>query len=247
MEPDAIILETSSEPIYQAVARMIRDKVTSGEWKSGHKLPSEEQLVAKFGISRGTLRKAIGLLVSEGILERAQGKGTFVTMDKVSYPFAQELISFAEEMTRRGQVFHTQVLNKNVETADDVTLDRLGAAPGSRVLVLERTRDIDGTPAVYMKNWVLLDKCPGLDQEDFTKVGLFDAIERCSGKRLKYGVRNFSARILDSEQSKLVGRKPGDSILFMTQTTYGQDDEPIEYSNFLLRTDQYQVSSVLYR
>lgn len=247
MKPGVIKFESGSEPIYQAIARTFRDKVASGDWKSGHKLPSEEQLVEQLGISRGTLRKAIGMLVSEGILERTQGKGTFVASDKVSYPFAQELTSFAEEMTRRGQVFHTQVLKQEIELAQDWLLDRLGAPAGSRVLALERTRDVDGTPAVYMKNWILLDKCPGLDQEDFTKVGLFDAVERCSGERIKFGVRNFSARILDNEQARLVGRKPGDPILFMTQTTYGQDDNPIECSNFLLRTDQYQVSSVLYR
>lgn len=247
MSIEAIEISAGAEPIYQAIARQFRDKVASGEWAKGHRIPSEQELVAKLGISRGTLRKAVGLLVDEGILERTQGRGTFVASEKVSYPFAQELISFAEEMRRRGQEYHTQVLSSEVIEAPAWLLSHLDAPKGSRVLSLERTRDVNGIPAVFMKNWVLLDKCPGLDQEDFTKVGLFEAIERRTGKRIKYGVRDFSAKILDKEQALIMGRKAGDPVLYMTQTTYGQDETPIEFSNLLLRTDQYQVTSVLYR
>lgn len=242
-----IEISAGAAPIYQVIADQFRDKVSSGEWGKGTRIPSEQELSISLGVSRGTLRKAIGMLVDEGLLERTQGRGTFVASDKVSYPFAQELTSFAEEMERRGQEFHTQVLSQEVIEAPDWLLAHLGASKGTAVLALERTRDVNGIPAVFMRNWVLLEKCPGLDQEDFTKVGLFEAIERRTGKRIKYGIRDFSARILDKEHALIMGRKSGDPVLFMTQTTYGQDDEPIEFSNFLLRTDQYQVTSILYR
>lgn len=247
MDDESIKIPSGPEPIYQAIAQAFRSKVSAGAWKSGERIPTEEQLCHQLGVSRGTLRKAVGALVEEGILERVQGKGTFVATDKVSYPFAQELVSFAEEMRRRGQDFHTTVISSMVTETPSWLLKKLNAPEGSKVLAIERARDVNGTPAVLMRNWVLLSKCPGLEHEDFTKVGLFEAIEKRSGQRIKYGVRDFSARILDAEQAALVGRKAGDPIMFMTQTTYGQDNEPIEHSNFLLRTDQYQVTSILYR
>ena len=242
-----ITIKDGPEPLYQAIARAFRAQISSGELRRGDKIPSEEQLCRELGVSRGTLRKALGSLVEEGVLERTQGKGTYVANDKVSYPLAQELVSFAEELTRRGQSFTTSVMGMEVERAPEWLARRLSVKEGAPTLVMRRVRSIDGEPAVLLKNWVLLDKCPGLEQEDFSEVGLFEAIERVSGKRIKYGVRTFSARLVEKGEADLIGRRPGDPIMFITQLTYGQDDEPIEYSNILLRTDKYQVSSVIYR
>lgn len=242
-----ITIKDGPEPLYQSIARAFREQISSGAWKRGDRIPSEEQLCRELGVSRGTLRKALASLVEEGVLERTQGKGTYVANDKVSYPLAQELVSFAEELRRRGQSFTTTVRSVEVAPAPEWLAERLDAGEGAPTLVLRRVCSIDGEPAVLLKNWVLLDKCPGLERENFSEVGLFEAIERVSGRRIKYGVRNFSARLLEKEEADLIGRRPGDPIMFITQLTFGQDDKPIEYSNILLRTDKYQVSSVLYR
>ena len=79
-----------SVPLYKEIKRQLMDALTSGEWRPGQSIPSERRLSERFGISIGTLRKAIDELVAENILIRQQGRGTFVathTRDRLLFYF----------------------------------------------------------------------------------------------------------------------------------------------------------------
>lgn len=236
----------SPKPIYQSLEEELRRNIENGTWKNGDQLPSEEELTKIYKVSRGTVRKSIGLLVEEGLLEKVQGRGTYVSSSSGSYPFAQELISFAEEMKQTGRDFSTKVISCNVVAPDKEISEKLGADANERILDLKRVRSIEGKPVALIHNWIRLSRCPGLEKLDYSKIGLFDAIENVAGTRIVCGVRNFSAKGLDDDEARLLEMKPKDPILLMRQVTYGQDD-PIECSVFLLRSDRYQVTSTLYR
>ena len=81
----------------------MRENINAQQWKKNQQLPAEEDLAKQLEVSRGTVRKAISLLIKEGLEEfQIQGKGTFVAAPKVAHPFGQELISFAELDGKRG-------------------------------------------------------------------------------------------------------------------------------------------------
>ncbi|MEA0974488.1 GntR family transcriptional regulator [Lacticaseibacillus paracasei] len=237
----------SSEPIYVQIVNAIRRKINEKEWQAGDRLPSEEALVRDLDVSRGTVRKAVTELVNEGVLERIQGKGTFVTKDKISYPFAQELTSYAEAMKEKDLSFTTEVLVSERQLPTPELQQRLNIGPRSPVLYMVRMRSVEGTPAILLYNWVSLERVPGADQFDYSKKSVFEVIEQELGHKIKCGVRDFSAKNLDKDQAKILQQKKGDAILVLKQVTFNHDDAPIECSNVLLRTDQYQVTSVLYR
>lgn len=237
----------SSEPIYVQIKNEIKKKAIDGQWEPGYRLPSEEQLVSELNVSRGTLRKAVTMLVEEGVLEKIQGKGTFVTKEKISYPFAQELISYEESMKNKGLNFETNVLKQSTIIADKKIQKELDLGSDSKVLYLKRVRSVENEPAILLYNWVSLSRCPGLDKAEFVSNGLFAAIEKIADIKIKFGVRNFSADIVTKEEAKLLNLKAGNPILCIHQTTYNAASEPIECSRVLLRTDQYQVTSLLYR
>ena len=65
-------------PLYQQIKRLITGSLESGEWKPGEAIPSEVELAGRYGVSQGTVRKAIDELAGENLLVRRQGKGTFV-------------------------------------------------------------------------------------------------------------------------------------------------------------------------
>ena len=75
---DKTMFSTKGIPLYYQTENYIREKILNGEWEVGSRIPTELQLMEMFQISRATLRQAISDLVNEGILERCQGKGTFV-------------------------------------------------------------------------------------------------------------------------------------------------------------------------
>ena len=75
--PEDISLHAGG-PLYKAVKRRLTESLGAGEWKPGEAIPTEPRLAARYGVSIGTLRKAIDELVAENVLLRQQGRGTFV-------------------------------------------------------------------------------------------------------------------------------------------------------------------------
>ncbi|QHS23401.1 GntR family transcriptional regulator [Virgibacillus sp. MSP4-1] len=237
----------SPTPIYQQIADWMTENITSGTWEKGQKLQSEEELSRQLEINRGTLRKAISVLIEQGMLIRIHGKGTFVDEQKISYPFAQELISFAESMEAKGYTFQTNVLEKKIIHPNIQTQKKLDITDNDYVLYLQRVRLIENEPTIVLANWVSLKHCPGIDQEDFETVSLFSAIEKYSNSKITVGTRRFSAKALNQKQANLISMNKNDPVLHINQTTFLLNDIPIEHSEVLLRTDKYEVTSVLTR
>ena len=129
-----IIDKNNPTPIYVQIADWIRNKILNLEWEVNYQLPSEENLSKQFGISRGTLRRALSTLIEEGILTQIQGKGTFVSDKTVSYPFGQELISFAESMDRSGLEYKTNVIEMLQFEPNELLQKRFSIEENQRVL-----------------------------------------------------------------------------------------------------------------
>lgn len=239
--------ENSSTPLYQQVAGWMIENVRAEKWKQGHKLPAEEDLARHLDVSRGTMRKAIARLIDQQLLVQVQGKGTFVENDKISYPFAQELISFAESMHTKGYSFTTRVLQQEELQPAPYIQRKLNMDRTDYALYLKRVRFINNEAAILLENWVSLKYCRGVEEEDFEKISLFKAIEKYADSTIAYGIRNFSARTLDNEQAALLSLDVDDPVLFLDQFVFGQEDIPYEYSQVLLRTDKYEVTSFLKR
>ncbi len=221
--------------------------IKSEHWKEGHKLPAEEDLAKEMNVSRGTLRKAISRLLKQGLLVQIQGKGTFVEKQKISYPFAQELVSFAESMTRKGYHFETEVISQMVIQPNASIQTKLEIGLYDLVLYVKRVRKIEGEAALLIENWVSLKHCPSIEKVDFTKVGLFEAIEKTCKLEISQGMRNFSATSLNKSDAEWLRLDEMTPVLMIDQLTFGSEGTPLECSKVLLRTDKYEISSVLRR
>jgi DNA-binding GntR family transcriptional regulator len=241
------VKKENSIPLYRQIAEWMMENITFEYWKKGHKLPAEEDLAKHIDVSRGTVRKAISLLIEQGLLIQVQGKGTFVEKQKISYPFAQELISFAESMESKGYTFRTNVLEMKVVKASPDIQHKLGLGENEAVFYLKRVRFIKHEPAILLENWVSLKYCYGIEYEDFEQTSLFKAIEKRIDGKINLGIRNFSAKSLDKEQADLLGLEVSDPVLYIDQITFGLNQVPVECSHILLRTDKYEVTSILTR
>ena len=88
-------------PRYYQLATILRKQITDGELEAHHAIPSERQLESLYSVSRTTIRQAIDMLVRQGFLYREQGRGTFVSPQKLQKGIS-ELTSFTEDMKQRG-------------------------------------------------------------------------------------------------------------------------------------------------
>jgi GntR family transcriptional regulator len=136
------IYRHSPIPRYHQLKEILRERVRTGEWKPGDLIPSERELGETYGISRMTARQAITELVNEGVFFREQGKGTFVTRNKITQQL-MTLTGFTEDISARGQLPSTQVLSARMDVADAETIERLRLQPDDPVFCLQRLSSRD--------------------------------------------------------------------------------------------------------
>lgn len=235
------------EPKYLQLKSYIQNQVVGGVWETGSKLPSEEILMKQLDVSRGTIRKAFDLLIEDGVVERIHGVGTFVKSAKITYPFAQELVSFEEAMNKKKISFETEVIkftkilpNKNIQK-------RLNISKDEEVFYIERRRKVDDKTVIVLFNWVTSERASGLENEDLEQQGLFTSLEKVMNQKIKYGSRKFTAELVDKKLAKLMDLPEKSPVLKIEQITFREDNSPIETSDVFLDSSEYPIESTLFR
>jgi len=241
------IKSKTSIPIFKQIMEWMKKNITEGTWSKGFKLPSEEDLSQTLGVSRGTVRKAIKELVKTGYVEQIQGKGTFVSSNKITSNFAQEFISFAESMENNGLEYVTEVLDKRVMQPDENLMDILDCSMDTSILYLKRVRYVENEKVILIENWINMDICLGIHKADFEKNTLFEMIEKSTSSKIKFGIRSFEARSVDEKQAKDLSVEVNIPVLFLDQKTFIENEQIVEYSNVLLKSSKHKLVSILER
>lgn len=234
-------------PLNAQVSDVIRGRIVSGEWPARYRLRSEPELAAEFGISRGTLRRAMSTLIREGLLVQARGRGTFVTATALEPSIAQKLTTLTEDFAHRGQDVSTDVRVQDQMLAPEPVAALLDLPGQQQVLHLERLRSTAEGPVAFLVNYVRLDLAPGLERVDFTEHSLFAALETRHNLTIASGRRTFDAVTATSDLARTFGVEDGHPLLYLEQITYLADGRPVEYSDVWIRSDRMRVTSILSR
>lgn len=227
-----------SQLLHELLAQVLRDRIISGVWPAGSKIMSEHALMERYGVSRGTVRRALGILVSEGLLVQRKGKGTYVTRAGMSHPAGARPLSFAHALAEQGLSFVTEVLAREVLPAPSDVAHELGLGADAPVLFMRRVRSVEGRPVVCQESWSNLEACPGLADADFRSESLFDAVERCSGHTVATSSMRSSARCAGKEHGGYLRIDAASPVLLLEQTISLDNHVPIEWSLTWLRSDQ---------
>ena len=137
----------ADEPLYSRVASKMEQLIAEERWREGDRLPPERRLCGDFGVSRATLRQALGELEERGLITRHQGRGTFVTKPRVQLPIVG-VFSIRDAMEAHGMQLSTRVLTVDVIEASRQLATDLACLPGDPVVFVERLRVGDGEPMV---------------------------------------------------------------------------------------------------
>ncbi|MBX9245923.1 GntR family transcriptional regulator [Actinotalea ferrariae] len=218
---------------YVRVRDYLRSLVTH-ELAVGDAIPSERVLCERFGVSRMTVRQAVDALVVEGLLQREQGRGTFVAPSKMDLEV--RLASFGEEMRRRGMEPSSTVLTVEEVAASPDVADALELVPGERVHYLHRVRHADGEPMAIEQTWVPAALVPGL-LADGAPESIYGELRR-RGLDPDWGEDTVAASEVDSQDATLLGLRPGAAVLRLARRTFA-GDVACAYSRSSYRADRY--------
>jgi DNA-binding GntR family transcriptional regulator len=234
-------------PIYQQVKSWIEHQVDQNIWPEHYKLMNEIALADELGVSRGTVRKAVSELIAEGYLVRIHGRGTFVASKSLEQPLAERLIGISEDLIEKQIPFETQVLEQSIITPNDQISSMLSLPPGGKAFFLKRLRLTAQTPFVILHNYVVYERCKGIEKFDFTKFRLFQVFEEEYGLELDWGRRTFQAEAANSATAQYLGIDECSPVMNMKQTVYLTDDSPIEFSDIWLRGEHYRLTATVKR
>ena len=154
------------QPLYKQVYDVLVRRIAEGTWGPAEALPSEQALAVELHVSQGTVRKALDVLAAENLVQRHQGKGTFVaehTQEHALFRFFR----LAKPNTDGERVSPESMparCKRRVATAAEVS--RLHLAKGARVIEINRVRTIDGVPTISEKIIVPAKLFPKLDNQD---------------------------------------------------------------------------------
>lgn len=243
-----LIDRASPVPVYQQLADWMIERISTGAWAPGYQIPAEPTLAEELAVSRGTLRKTIGLLVQRGLLIQAHGKGTFVSSSVIDQPLAaSNLTSVSEEFLRAGTQFSTSVLRQAITDASGTVADSLGVAEGAPVFVLERVRSVAGEPVLLNESYLSADRFGGLVEVDFRTSRLFEVIEDRFPIRLSSSSRTISAIAANRYVAQNLHIPTGSPVLYNEQVVRDEQDRPVEFSRAWFRGDRFRLSSIAHR
>lgn len=140
-------------PLYEQIALKIKEDIEKGILSAQKRLPTEGQLAEQYNVSRITVRRAISELVEQGLVNRKQGKGTFICAPKMHKSFKRSGIGFTEMCEENGQKASSKVLEAEMFVPNDPqTIEWLGLEKGEEALRILRVRLADDVPCILEEN-----------------------------------------------------------------------------------------------
>ncbi|MFM8322936.1 MAG: GntR family transcriptional regulator [Chloroflexota bacterium] len=221
-KPPAIL--TGPVPKYRQLLILLRDQILSGELAPGQRIPSEEDLVNAYGLSRGTVRKAIAQLESEKMIETEHGVGSFVSaMHPNAIPFR-----FVPGQGVDGDAdVHYEVLAQHTLPASWEVAEKLKLAPGASVIHIARRKYAAGQAVAYSERYLIEDILPSLLEEDLTRVGSVHALlESASEYPLLRAELQIEAHRIDEAEAALLQAAPGEAAIAVSRLTYTAPNRP---------------------
>ncbi|KAB2508871.1 GntR family transcriptional regulator, partial [Salmonella enterica] len=164
----------SAKPLYKQLEAALKEAIARGEYKPGQQIPTENELSARWQVSRVTVRKALDALTRENLLTRVSGKGTFVSGEKFQRSMTG-IMSFSELCQSQGRRPGSRTIKSVFESVDDETKALLNMNDGEKAVVIERIRYADDV-AVSLETVHLPPRFAFLLDEDLNNHSLYECL-----------------------------------------------------------------------
>lgn len=207
----------------------------------GDQLPNEKQLAEKLDVSRGTVREALGVLSTEGVVTRAWGVGTFVSPPRPAASLNMSAIqSYRDRVQAGGRVVSLRDSSCSREVPNDRALSALGLPAATEAWRVYRLFAVDGVPSAYMVEYIPTS-LGGVDIDPTAMMSidtdLFDMLNRHHAGIVAKIVTDVEAIVISGPRATALGVPDGEPVLQSEQVTLNSNDEPLAYGTTLQRTD----------
>lgn len=233
------LVHPSFQPLYQQIKSLLTQSLISGEWAPGAAIPSEMELAVRYGVSQGTVRKAIDELAAENIVVRRQGKGTYVATHSEDMVKLRFLRLVASDGSR--ELLDNKLLSCERAKATAGIARILQIKAGSAVIDIKRLLLFSNKPVILDRIILPSASFKGVTAEKIEEYNgsMYRLYETELGIRMVRAEEKLTAIGADAETAELLGLKPGTPLLSIERTSYTYGDKPMEWRLGLCLTDQH--------
>ncbi len=240
MPPQDSISRASKVPLYYQLYLLLRRKIRDGVWQPEDMLPTEAELVERYDLSRSTVRQALDIMVNDGLIHRRRGRGTFVAKPTIEQSLTR-IISFWEDMQRRGMKPGTKVISSEILPAPEDVAEALDIEAGEELASLERLRLADDEPMSIEHSHLVHHYCRGIMKNDYANQSLRQMLEEEYGIRIVSAKEKIRAVPATKNLANLLDVDVKDPLLQIERVSYTDRDIPIEFLRIYHRGDRYTL------
>lgn len=244
----AMLEPAGNAPLHSQLEVGLRTLIHSGQVPAGSALPGEHELASALGLSRHTIRHALGVLAAEGLLLRERGRGTRVLAGSGSVIERSlgSFYAFAWEARERGVEHHSVVLELSNTEASLQLARRLALGADRRVRRIVRVRSAGGEPLVMETAYFPTALVEDVDYGALEHGSVYDELERTRGLRVTRASETIRPTVLARSIARLL-EVPTGSPAFLVERTTWSGERPIEWQETLVRGDRFLYSVELPR
>jgi GntR family transcriptional regulator len=227
---------TRNPSLTDQVKAHIKEQIVNDEFEDG-RIPPEATLAEDLGVSRTTIRDALGKLEHEGAIYRKQGAGTFVNQAGLQIKSRlEEIWSYEQVLEEHGYTPSVRVLTDKIFPANGDTATALGLDEGEEVLVIEKVFLEDATPVVLTRNRIPASFLEEVDRKH-DDLPIYEFLEEYCDTRLSYYVSEIIPVAFDADQAKKLGVKKGTIGLSFIEVGFDRDNTPVVQATSYFRDD----------
>ena len=234
----------SALPLHSQIAQHLAAAIAAGDWPVGGALPSEPELARRFGVSRMTLRQALGALADQGLLIRQRGRATRIAPEPIAQPLGR-FYAFANEMERRGLAHSSQVLNVGLVKPTAMIRTTLDLAAGEPIAQIRLLRLLDQEPVMLETASFRAEALPLLERPEVAQHSLYDLLEEggISATRASEQIRPIAITAAHAHPLGVSVRTLGFLVRRISYDAHGA----IEVRESVVRGDRYYFVAELRR
>lgn len=233
-----------SVPLYYQLASVLREKILSGQFHAGDRLPTEAKLSAEFDVSRITVRQALAHLERDGFIRREAGRGTFVA-ERGAFASSMKLEGSLDDLISMGLSTQIRVLTLGMVKASAAEAEFLRVSLGDPLLRCTRVRLNGGTPFSYIVNHVPGDVGKRIPEDAWKSGSIMRVLEEELGIRIADADQTMSAALADPHLAKVLKTNIGAPLLSVDRVVRSIEGRPVKHVHTYYRSDVYSFKAHL--
>jgi len=233
------LIASPTLPLHRQIFMVVRDNIVRGLWPPGSAIPPEEALREQFGVSRVTVRRALGDLASQGLLERRHGLGTFVPHN-VSQPRPDPTLALLDGLEKSAAESDVQVIEVQHGPAAPLIARLLRISHEDLPLHALRLRSIGGVPVMLTDAWVPERLGRKVTAAGLKKRALYELL-LSQGVTFGRVVQAISAESANPQHARWLGIDVGAPVLTLTRLVHDLEERPVQYLTAYLSPERSRI------